>query len=345
MKEIREIIKTYEETDFTEVSLALATVVNVEESSYRRIGARMLVKSNGQWVGGISGGCLEGDALRRSQTAIFNKTPSKVVYDTMDDEVNQIGVGLGCNGRLEVLFMPIDNEDEDNPIERLKKIVAFDKPVIQITIIESEKDLSKLGTSILTYGDDKTPEFHSLDKIGISEMVKSTFSKRRSQIQEAYTPEGEKVKLLYEFLRPEMKVVIVGDNYDVNALIGIVKELGWEIYVVGQKKKMHRLTLKYVKSIYEYKDFDKVPIDNCTAVLLMTHDYNWDKIIFKKAIQLAPVYIGLLGPKKRFVKMKNEADFDGLTQFDYVLSIKDIHNMMANMSHHIASVVHNPHNY
>jgi len=102
VKEIRQIIEKYESTDHNVEKVAIATVVNVEESSYRRIGARMLVSSSGQWIGGISGGCLEGDALRRSQTAIYNDQPSSVVYDTMEDDANQIGVGLGCNGRIEV---------------------------------------------------------------------------------------------------------------------------------------------------------------------------------------------------------------------------------------------------
>ena len=67
MKEIRKIIAAYRDADHTKEKFALATVVNIEESSYRRIGARMLVSSNGEWTGGISGGCLEGDALKKAQ--------------------------------------------------------------------------------------------------------------------------------------------------------------------------------------------------------------------------------------------------------------------------------------
>jgi len=124
MKEIRKIIAVYEQMDWQKERVALASVVNVEESSYRRIGARMLVGSSGVWTGGISGGCLEGDALRRSQQAIFRGEPSKVVYDTMEDDENQIGVGLGCNGRVEVLFTPIDPGDPANEIEQLKTITT-----------------------------------------------------------------------------------------------------------------------------------------------------------------------------------------------------------------------------
>src|SRR5437870_12934040 len=116
MKEIRSIINAYNKIDFTSVKAALATVVRVEGSSYRRTGARMLVLDNGTYLGGISGGCLEGDALRRAQKAIIQDKPSIITYDTTQDDGHQIGVGLGCNGIIDVLFMPLHNEDENNPV-------------------------------------------------------------------------------------------------------------------------------------------------------------------------------------------------------------------------------------
>ncbi|MBC7758111.1 MAG: XdhC family protein, partial [Phormidesmis sp. FL-bin-119] len=69
MKEIKAILKAYDTIE-PGTHAALATVVRVEGSSYRRTGARMLVLDNGSWIGGISGGCLEGDALKRARLAI-----------------------------------------------------------------------------------------------------------------------------------------------------------------------------------------------------------------------------------------------------------------------------------
>ena len=77
MKELKNIFEKYgqiKETNHT--SAALVTVVRVEGSSYRRTGARMLVCDDGTWVGGISGGCLEGDALKRAKVAILKNSPS-----------------------------------------------------------------------------------------------------------------------------------------------------------------------------------------------------------------------------------------------------------------------------
>ena len=70
MKELRDIIQAYDEATLQNKRTALATVVRVDGSSYRRPGARMLVTDEGVITGAISGGCLEGDALQKAQFAI-----------------------------------------------------------------------------------------------------------------------------------------------------------------------------------------------------------------------------------------------------------------------------------
>ena len=81
--------------------------MHVQGSSYRRPGARMLVTETGQMTGAISGGCLEGDALRKAVLAMNQGKNKLVVYDTTDDEDASIGIQLGCNGIVSILFEPL----------------------------------------------------------------------------------------------------------------------------------------------------------------------------------------------------------------------------------------------
>src|SRR5215472_3857018 len=119
MKEIRTIVNAWQSIDLRTTRAALATVVRVEGSSYRRTGARMLVLDNGTYLGGISGGCLEGDALRRAQKGIALRRPSLITYDTTQDDDYQIGVGLGCQGIIDVLFTPLESDDPGCPMQIL----------------------------------------------------------------------------------------------------------------------------------------------------------------------------------------------------------------------------------
>jgi len=59
----------------------------------------MLVTEDGKLTGAISGGCLEGDALRKAQMVMLQKKPMLVTYDTTDEDDAKLGVGLGCNGK------------------------------------------------------------------------------------------------------------------------------------------------------------------------------------------------------------------------------------------------------
>src|SRR6185436_5352780 len=154
MKEIQSILNAYSQIDFSRMAAALATVVRVEGSSYRRTGARMLVLDNGNYLGGISGGCLEGDALRRAQKAIAQDKPSIITYDTTQEDGAQIGVGLGCNGIIDVLFTPLHKNDLSNPVELLSILTSIREPKIVVTIIAA-KENELLGKTILYETDEQ----------------------------------------------------------------------------------------------------------------------------------------------------------------------------------------------
>lgn len=305
MKEIRKIIEAYDNINFNSLKAALASVVNVEESSYRRIGARMLVLSNGAWIGGISGGCLEGDALKRSQKAIFNNAPSRVIYDTMDDDSNQIGIGLGCNGRIEVVFNPIDADDPLNEIEILRKTIDRDTPSVLIKIIESNSIAEWLGSSTLS----ENISHSGLWDLSIAQLdpiIKQVLENRKSTIANLTTSSNLPLKLLIEYIRPELKLFIIGDNYDVAAMVDIATILGWQPFIVGKVKKLGKDVFEKAKMVVDYNQLKSLPVDNYSAVILMTHDYNKDKELLPYLISQKPGYLGMLGPKKRMVKMQKE---------------------------------------
>jgi xanthine/CO dehydrogenase XdhC/CoxF family maturation factor len=87
--------------------LALATLVRVEGSSYRRPGARLLVDREGTVRGSLSGGCLEGDVHARAMDALAEDRPQLMQYDLRGDADLVWGSGSGCEGLLDILVEPI----------------------------------------------------------------------------------------------------------------------------------------------------------------------------------------------------------------------------------------------
>src|SRR3990170_1044103 len=124
MKEQKAIIDAFQKTDLTQRKVALATVVQVRGSSYRSPGARMLIADDGKWVGSISGGCLEGDALRKARQVMTDNKPLTVTYDTREDSNQNLGIGLGCNGVIDVLIEPVDPGNNHNPIKLFEKLLS-----------------------------------------------------------------------------------------------------------------------------------------------------------------------------------------------------------------------------
>jgi len=311
MKEIRTIIAMYDRLKSSGLKMALAAVVEIQESSYRRVGARMLVCENGQWTGGISGGCLEGDALKKAKLAIYNEQPTITTYNTLEDDAHQIGVGLGCNGLIKVFFQPL-RTNLPNEIELLRMAVTENKPAVLLKVVHSDTH-SALGKTYLLKGDVSPSTVLGLPYSLIAEAIEAVRIKRRPQIVAIKQDKGS-VKVLVEYLRPETRLVIIGDNFDVIAMVNVAQNLGWEIYSVGRKRKLSKSIYAACKAVFEYESFNEIPIDEFTAVLLMTHDYDKDKALIPQILENNPPYIGLLGPRKRLDKLST----------DLGISLKDI---------------------
>ncbi|HEY9651447.1 MAG TPA: XdhC/CoxI family protein [Coleofasciculaceae cyanobacterium] len=111
MKELQNILNAFEQTKNSGQSIALATLVKAQGSTYRRPGARMLMTSQGQMVGSLSGGCLEGDVFEQAQGVMASGKPIVVQYDTMSDDDIIWGLGLGCNGIVQILIERIEEEN------------------------------------------------------------------------------------------------------------------------------------------------------------------------------------------------------------------------------------------
>lgn len=304
MKEIRTIVKAYDTIDFTTTKAVLATVARVEGSSYRRTGARMLVLDDGTYLGGISGGCLEGDALRRARKALVLGKPAIVTYDTTQEDSHQIGVGLGCNGIIDVLFTPLNTTDEQNPVKLLSALTNKRAPSIVVTITESSNRLNVLGKVLLYENDDQFLRSFVVDKIKTAVLsdIKDCMVRQKSRTV-LYEDENNRIRAFIELILPVTQLVIYGSNADIYSQVRIARELGWDATVVTNVSKAEKSLYSLATRVISNTVREEPVIDQYTAVLLMAHDYKTDLLNLQKTLQTSASYIGLLGPRKRTDKM------------------------------------------
>lgn len=337
MKEIKAIIKAYDAIDKTVTKAALATVVRVEGSSYRRSGARMLVTDNGVWVGGISGGCLEGDALKRARLAMAKSVATLITYDTTEDDGYQVGVGLGCNGIIDVLFTPLNFGDKHNPVEVLKSCIAEHRQThILITITGLTGDWANIqrGEALKYSG---PASLHVFQNVGleknITDAIAHNLSKGKSAPQDFILEDGRTLDIFVEILSPEINMVIVGFQYDVYPLGKLLKEMGWRITIVANPQKLNPGITSLADDIIAPDRFNDLRADAYTAIILMAHDYKTDKYNLPKALATPAPYIGILGPRARSEKMQRE-----LVEEGYRLSAVDLDRIHAPVGLDIGAV-------
>ena len=86
--------------------VALVTITGSTGSTPQRVGAKMLVYSDGRTVGTIGGGCYENDAFGKAREAIRARRPLSVKYELNDDFAQE--TGLVCGGQMEVFIEPVE---------------------------------------------------------------------------------------------------------------------------------------------------------------------------------------------------------------------------------------------
>ena len=109
--------------------------------------------------------------------------------------------------------------------------------------------------------------------------------------------------LLFEVLHPEIHLILTGTNYDIPPTLQAAKLLGWQTTVVGPRRKFTKEISTLADQLVDYGEVDQLTPDAATAVVLMSHDFDWDKKMVQHFLPLTPVYFGMLGPKKRAKKM------------------------------------------
>tara|TARA_R110002167_G_scaffold120166_17_gene297883 strand:+ start:118 stop:1224 length:1107 start_codon:yes stop_codon:yes gene_type:complete len=311
MKEIKSIVKLYNALKSSKEKCAIAQVVRVEESSYRREGARMIVFESGVFEGGISGGCLEGDALKRSQIAILKQQPSIVTYDTSKEK--EIGVGLGCNGIIDVLISPIS--EDASLITRLEQCIGKRKEHLFATVTELQGnfDAIALGSSYYVDSDIRTLEACRHDDLRafILEGINTVLGDKKSKTVH-FESGKQKASVFIEFIPPQYHLAIYGDNYDVYPMLDVAKVLDWDVSLVGNIQKLKKEKLRSIDNLFPKDRPERPLIDERTAVILMAHDYKTDYANLHELINSQAPYIASLGPRKRFDKMVKEFKKEGL---------------------------------
>jgi len=313
MKEISEILKAYSKAKSEGKKTALATVVKVEGSSYRQAGARMLVTEDGLLTGAISGGCLEGDALRKALLSINQKQNKLVTYNTSIENDAEVGLQLGCNGIVHILFEYIDDEAQNNSIQLLQQLELERKEAVIVTVFSLKRNASQIGTTLF-FRKDSPILNHNNEVLNLISDVKEVLETKTSVVKKLQEERDDEA--LIEYIKPPISLVIAGAGNDVQPLVEMVSILGWKI-TVAEGRATHAVQKRFPKAdqvfVTKPEQFlEHISIDDQTYFVLMTHNYKYDLGILKLLLETNCQYIGILGPKSKLNRMINDLEKEGV---------------------------------
>ncbi|MFK7846581.1 MAG: XdhC family protein [Rhodothermales bacterium] len=318
MRELLQILQQAKKLSDADRSFALATVVKIGGSTYRRPGARMLVSDEGERWGALSGGCLEGEVAQQALEVIATGKPQLIPFDLAEDDI-VLGFGTGCNGIVHVLIQPLRPHQQSSVVEALRYCVVERKTCLMATVIDASPAAEiALGNHLIvaedgTLGPSTIPTTFAADIIDQSErfLAEEVVNPQMYlwHTRSFSTPKGA-IQVLFEFVRPPVKIYIFGEGYDVHAVVAQAILMGWEVIIVGRKPveilKDRFPEATECKFLMHPQDVLKhVTPDVRSAGLIMNHMFSRDQDLLHALLNSSIPYIGLLGPKERTNQMLN----------------------------------------
>ena len=307
MANSREIIDALNDAAERQERVVLATVVRITGSSYGGVGTRMVIKPDGSTIGIVSGGCLESDLAEHARQVHETRAAKVVTYDTRADDDAAWGLGLGCNGLIDVLLEPLEGEEARAVARLLKQAREAADPVVLATVIADSAGATRIGSHILIAGSrvDATGDWTDgelVDRI-VKDSTEAFPERRRGVVREYGT-----VVVAFEVVTPAIRLVVCGSGPDVVPLVRFAAALGWNVIVVDHRplEQAHpeRFPGATVIECHAPSDIVKaVDLKSHTAAVVMSHHYARDLDYLRGLLASSVAYVGMLGPRARTERM------------------------------------------
>jgi xanthine/CO dehydrogenase XdhC/CoxF family maturation factor len=322
MNELQKIVDAYALVRARGARAALATVVGVEGSAYRRPGARAIFTEDGETVGAISGGCLERDVAERAERVIESRDTMMIEYDTRGDEDIVWGLGLGCNGVVRVLLESLhEGGDGARALEFVGELLRARKYGVMATVVARDVNQSGGATQNMKVGArllldeklnvcggaiaDAAPALAA--RIG-ADAVDALACRRALTC--SYETNSGRVEIFYDVVAPPRPLVVFGAGHDALPLVRQAHTLGWHVTVVDTRARAltkERFTEADEVVLCRAEDVDgRVSLTENTAAVVMTHNYLDDVELLKTLLPSPVCYLGVLGPRARTSKLLAE---------------------------------------
>ena len=276
---------------------ALATVVGASGSAPRPPGAAMAVGAEGEALGSISGGCVEGAVYSTAEQVLGGHGPVVQTYGYSDDDA--YAVGLTCGGTLDVLVAPADREVLAAWLER----VCVDEPVALATVVSGP---APLGAQLLVSRSEVhgTLGTQGLD-VAVTDDARGLLACGQTGTRH-YGPRGQRrvdeVAVFVQSFTPPPRMLVFGATDFAAAVSRIGAFLGYRVTVCDARPVF--ATAKRFPDAHEvvcdwpHRYLEQTEVDGRTVMCVLTHDPKFDVPLLEVALRKPAAYIGAMGSRR-----------------------------------------------
>ncbi|OMP67266.1 XdhC family protein [Domibacillus epiphyticus] len=285
LKEIKDISLQLNKVWKRDEKAAMLMITEVKGSSYRKPGTKILISSDGQISGSLSGGCLESDLAEWTKIAIEQNKAMTKSYNLSENDL--WGLGIGCKGSLEVLILPIEREslfwnriNEEACKNQIIRLV-FDT-------FSGEGWLLNAQNEVLAQNGENIP----IDLLnGISKHDKKF----------AHVIQTGSKRFVIDTNFPLEKIVVCGAGHDAVPVVDLALKANFDVTVLDPRTQFnHESRFPGVNHMIAESDMmDGLPELHDSYWIIMNHHMERDREALQLALQCNPKYVGLLGPIKR----------------------------------------------
>lgn len=287
-------------------AFALAVVVATSGSTYRKPGALMAIAADGSYAGLLSGGCLETDLRDHACRVIETGVARTVSYDTGGSDDALWGLGVGCEGSMQILLLRVGPAEAWQPFAHLAEALAGHRRTAIALVVEASAG-SRLaaGRALLPLGAHRdevaldVPSALAAEVEGLLERV--TRTGRPSWL------ESSALRLFALPLALPPRLLLLGGGPDALPVADLAARLSWKITVYDHRpayaRAAHFPTAERVVLGRPEELGERLDLASYEAAVVMSHHLPSDLEYLRGLAADSIRYVGLLGPPHRREKL------------------------------------------
>jgi xanthine dehydrogenase accessory factor len=267
--------------------IALATVIQTWGSAPQPVGGQLLVDADGNFLGSVSGGCVEAEVITEAADVIATGEPKSLEFGVEDNTAWK--VGLACGGSIRIFVDKVETGGGASPDGLLHRLVSDVEARQRVALVTN---LATGAQSLAHSPDDVEKE--------LALALEDAF-----RCDKSVAVAGDDSEVFINVFNPTTRLIIVGAVHIAQQIVSMARALGHDVMIVDPRSAFateERFADAEISREWPDEALPRIGLDARTALIALTHDPKIDDPALIHALSSDAFYVGALGSRKTHAK-------------------------------------------